>query len=99
VDLNSANEESEYTEKFMDTLLSKAIILPAIGITLCIVAFWAVMTKCGRKGCCANERSLTVETKPKKSVKGEKRVSTPSDIDLENRSNNLTNINSDDNSS
>ena len=93
VDLQSANEESAFEEKFMDTVLSKSTILPAIAVTVAVIALWAFMTKCGKKGCCQKERTRVPEAQTKKSVKGE-RSETASNLDLENRSH-FTNVNSD----
>jgi len=77
----------------MDTVLSKSTILPAIAVTIAVIALWAFMTKCGKKGCCQKERTRVPEAQTKKSVKGE-RSETASNLDLENRSH-FTNVNSD----
>ena len=94
LDQNGANEESAFEEKFMETMLSKSIILPVIVVTLIIIACWGFATKCGKKGCCQKEERRRVpEAQTKKSVKSE-RSETASNVDLENRSH-MTNANSD----
>lgn len=52
VETAEANEESNFTARFVDAILQKGIILPVIGALLLIVFVWALMTKCGRKPCC-----------------------------------------------
>ena len=56
VDTASANEESEFNDKFLDTFMAKEVILPTIGVILAIVAVWAFMTKCGKRKCCKDDR-------------------------------------------
>jgi len=56
VDTASANEESSFKDKFLDTFLSKSVILPTIGVMVAIVGVWAFMTKCGQRACCKKEK-------------------------------------------
>ena len=52
VDSAEANEESNFTSRFLEALLKKEIILPLIGMLVLIATLWAFVTKCGRKPCC-----------------------------------------------
>ena len=51
--------------------MSKELIMPAIGVFIFLIAIWAVMTKCGKKGCCRKDRSKLPANKleDRKSVK------------------------------
>lgn len=71
VDTASANEESEFEDKFFDTFMNKEVILPTIGVILAIVAIWAFMTKCGKRKCCKDDRKKreSDQLQTRKSVK------------------------------
>ena len=51
--------------------MSKELIMPVIGVFVFLLAIWAVMTKCGKKGCCRKDRSKAkgVKMEDRKSVK------------------------------
>ena len=57
IETAAANEESQFQEKLEDTLLSKEVILPAVGIIILIISVWAFITKCGKRSCCRKDSS------------------------------------------
>ena len=48
----AANESSTYTNKFMDTFMSKEIVLPTLTMAVALILVWAIATKCGKRRCC-----------------------------------------------
>ena len=96
IDTAEANDQSSYNDKFMDVLMSKEVVLPAIGVILVLIAIWAFMTKCGRRKCCKSSRSEKAEEKyrvdgPKRAVRAE-RSETAADLEC---GTNATRVNSD----
>lgn len=86
IETAAANEESEFTEKLEDTLLSKEVILPTIGVIILIISVWAFITKCGKRSCCRKAASTESEVKARRTVVGtsSKSSETDSNNDLEN---------------
>ena len=52
VDENAANQSSGYSKKFIDTFMSKEIVLPTLTLIVTIILLWAFCTKCGKRKCC-----------------------------------------------
>ena len=89
VDTASANEESEFNDKFLDTFMAKEVILPTIGVILAIVAIWAFMTKCGKRKCCKDDR----KQRDSDQLSGRKSVKSSSDRGASCASNSNSNSN------
>jgi len=88
IDTIAANEESKYSSKLEDTLLSKEVILPVVGFVILVVVIWAIVTRCGKRSCCKkNPSQMKSEVETRKSVLGSVK-STSSDVpnDLESGS-------------
>ena len=96
VDEASANEESAFNDKFLDTFMNKEVILPTIGVIIAIVAVWAFMTKCGKRKCCKETKQREDEAQARKSVKSSERSHSdvPKSDDIESNSH-MTNLASD----
>ena len=82
VDAAGANEESEFKDRLLDTMMNKEVILPAISIIVIFTALWAFMTKCGQRSCCKDNVRQEKVVSDKKSVKSE-RSETVTNNDIE----------------
>jgi len=81
VDTASANQESKFSDRFLDTFLNKEVILPTIGVVVILTAVWAFMTKCGRRRCC-KDKKLPSKLLNRKSVKTERdEITTNNDLE------------------
>lgn len=71
VDAAGANEESNFKDRLIETLLNKDVILPTISIVIIVVAVWAFMTKCGQRTCCKESVRHEKVVSDRKSVRSE----------------------------
>ena len=86
IDSASANEESQFKAKLEDTMMSKEVILPVIGVIVAIIAIWAFMTKCGKRSCCKKQRIPVEQVLTKKVIKSDKSETNSEANDIESGS-------------